>query len=181
MKHKAYPFLPCERVKLSFLDPCDTHDTVTISIYSVVLTRVWYISTIRSSLMRRRSISVVMFLHHLTVFVILSSLHTTQAASFYTTLEPKSALTSGQSQGTNGSAVDQGYTQRDGYRSVAYYVVSSAASISQTGRSVDVHSELGNIWPQAQFTRYTSREADSRFVRVRQHTSRNRRGALDRS
>jgi hypothetical protein len=71
-----------------------------------------------------------MLLHHLTVFVILSSLYTTQAASFYTTTERESALTSGQSQNINGSAVDQGYTQRDGYRSVAYYVVSSAAFIS---------------------------------------------------
>jgi hypothetical protein len=106
--------------------------------------------------MRRGSISVVMFLHHLTVYVIFSSLYATQATSFHTTPERESALTSGQSQGTNGSVVDQGYTQRDGYRSVAYYVVSSAAFISQTGRSVDADSELGNIWSQAQPTRHTS-------------------------
>jgi hypothetical protein len=97
-----------------------------------------------------------MFLHHLTVYVILSSLYATQATSFHTTPERDSALTFGQSQGINGSAVDQGYTQRDGYRSVAYYVVSSAAFISQTGRSVDADSELGNIWSQAQSTRHTS-------------------------
>jgi hypothetical protein len=106
--------------------------------------------------MRRGSTSVVMFLHHLTVYVILSSLYATQATSFHTTPERDSALTFGQSQGINGSAVDQGYTQRDGYRSVAYYVVSSAAFISQTGRSVDADSELGNIWSQAQSTRHTS-------------------------
>jgi hypothetical protein len=106
--------------------------------------------------MRRGSTSVVMFLHHLTIYVILSSLYATQATSFHTTPERDSALTFGQSQGINGSAVDQGYTQRDGYRSVAYYVVSSAAFISQTGRSVDADSELGNIWSQAQSTRHTS-------------------------
>jgi hypothetical protein len=106
--------------------------------------------------MRRGSTSVVMFLHHLTVYVILSSLYATQATSFHTTPERDSALTFGQSQGINGSAVDQGYTQRDGYRSVAYYVVSSAVFISQTGRSVDADSELGNIWSQAQSTRHTS-------------------------
>jgi hypothetical protein len=97
-----------------------------------------------------------MLLHHLTVFVILSSLYTTQAASFYTTPERESALTSDQSHGINESTADQGYTQRDGYRSVAYYVVSSAAFTSQTGRSVDADSELGNIWSQAQSTRHTS-------------------------
>jgi hypothetical protein len=66
----------------------------------------------------------MMILHHLAVHVVLSFLYTTQAASFHTTPEHGSALTSRQLQSTNGSAVNQDYIQRDGYRSVAYYVVS---------------------------------------------------------
>lgn len=77
--------------------------------------------------MRRISTSVVMFFHHLAIHAVLSFLYTTQAASVHAIPEHESELISRQLQSTNGSAVDQGYTQRDGYRSVAYYVVSRAA------------------------------------------------------
>jgi hypothetical protein len=86
----------------------------------------------------------------------LSSLYTTKATSFHATTGHEAALTSRQSRNTNGSVVDQGYTQRDGYRSVAYYVVGSAAFTIQTTSSVDILPELGNIWTQAQPTRHTS-------------------------
>ena len=63
--------------------------------------------------------------HHLAIRVLLSFLYATHATSFYTTPEHKSAHVSRQLH-----IVDQSYTEHDGYRSVAYYVVGTSSSTS---------------------------------------------------
>lgn len=71
-----------------------------------------------------------MFSHRLAIRVLLSFLYATHATSLYTTPEHESAHVSRQLQFTNQSIVDQSYTEHDGYRSVAYYVVGTCSSTS---------------------------------------------------
>ena len=71
-----------------------------------------------------------MFSHRLAIRVLLSLLYATHATSLYTTPEHESAHVSRQLQFTNQSIVDQSYTEHDGYRSVAYYVVGTCSSTS---------------------------------------------------
>jgi chitinase len=82
-----------------------------------------------------------MFSHHLAVRVLLSFLYTTHATSFYTTPEHKSAHVSRQLHNANQSVVDQSYTEHDGYRNVAYYVV---GTVSSTGSLIGGLTSLQN-------------------------------------
>jgi hypothetical protein len=136
---------------------------------------------IRSFLERKKANAVAMFSRHLTVYVILSYLYITQAASFSTVPKHGSSPVSRDLQAIDGSTRNQNFTQRDGFRSVAYYVVSSAAVVLSANRGIDVPLELGNIRSQTQPTRLTSRKAHARPIRIRQCRPGNRGSALDRS
>jgi hypothetical protein len=136
---------------------------------------------IRSSLERKKSNAVAMFSRHWTVSVILSYLYITQAASFSTVPKHGSSPVSRDLQAIDGSTRNQNFTQRDGFRSVAYYVVSSTAIVLSANKSIDVTLELGDIRSQAQPTRLTSRKAHARLIRIRQCSPGNRGSVLDRS
>jgi chitinase len=82
-----------------------------------------------------------MISHHLAVRILLSFLYTTHATSFYTTPEHKSAHISRQLHNAKQSTVDQSYTEHDGYRSVAYYVV---GIVSSTSSLIGVLTSLQN-------------------------------------
>lgn len=82
-----------------------------------------------------------MFSHHLAACVLISFLYPTNATSFPTVSEHKLANISPQSLYANQSTVDQSYTEHDGYRSVAYYVVGAASS---TNSPIGVLTSLQN-------------------------------------
>ena len=155
--------------------------TVLVSIYITVNLQVQCVPTIRSILARKKGKAIAMFSRRLTVCVILSYLYMTQAASFSTVPKHGSSLGSRDLQAINGSTRDQRLTQRDGFRSVAYYVVGSTVVVLSANRSIDVPSELGDIRSQAQSTRLTSRKAHARVIRIRQCPPGNRGSALNRS
>ena len=136
---------------------------------------------IRSFLERKKAGAIVMFSRHLTVYVILSYLYTTQAASFSTVPKHGTSPGSRDLQAIDRSTEDHKLTQRDGFRSVAYYTVSSTAVVLSANRSVDLPTELGHIRSQAQPTRLTSRKAHACLIRIRRRPPGNRRSVLDRS
>lgn len=136
---------------------------------------------IRYFLEPKKTNAVVMFSRYLTVYAILSYLYITQAASFSTLPKHGSSPVSRDLQAIDGSTKDQRLTQRDGFRSVAYYVVGSTTLVLSANQSIDVPIELGDIRSQAQPTRLTSRKTHAHLIRIRRRPPGNRRSALDRS
>lgn len=161
--------------------PRPARATVVVSIYIIINPQTRCVPTIRFILARKKENAVAMFSRRLTVYVVLSYLYMTQAASFSTVPKHGSLLGSRDWQNINGSTRDQRLTQRDGFRSVAYYVVGSTVVTISANRGIDAPLELGDIRSQAQSTRPTSRKAHPRLIRIRQRPPGNRGSALNRS
>jgi hypothetical protein len=161
--------------------PRPARPTLLVSIYITVNLQVQCVHTIRSILAPLKGNAITMLSRRLTVCVIFSYLYMTQAASFFTVPKHGSSLGSRDLQAINGSTRGQRLAQRDGFRSVAYYVVGSTVVVLSANRIIDVPLELGDIRSQAQSTRLTSRKAHARVIRIRQCPPGNRGSALDRS